>query len=123
MAADAPRADPARSCPARGRAARGPAPGSRAVSGGNADFPPPLSEELRMRLCLVEDHAVAGLEPLTLTRAVYELLLGGTTLGEKVARAFGVGPGPSRRGAVVRTYLAAVQRRRDPQTTINDRDW
>ena len=28
-----------------------------------------------MRLCLVEDGAVAGLEPLSLTRPAYELLL------------------------------------------------
>ena len=62
-----------------------------------------------MRLCLVEDLAVAGLEPLTLTRPVYELRLGGSTLGAKIARAFGVGPGPARRGAVIRTHLAAVQ--------------
>ena len=29
-----------------------------------------------MRLCLVEDIAASGLEPLTLTRPVHELLLG-----------------------------------------------
>ena len=37
------------------------------------------THELRraaMRLCLVEDNAVAGLEPLTLTRPVFDLLLG-----------------------------------------------
>ena len=63
-----------------------------------------------MRLCLVEDNAVAGLEPLTLTRPVFDLLLGSTTLGAKIARAFGIGPGPLRRGAVIRPYLKAVQR-------------
>ena len=36
-----------------------------------------------MRLCLVEDLAVAGLEPLTLTRPVHELWLGCSTLGEQ----------------------------------------
>jgi UDP-N-acetylglucosamine diphosphorylase/glucosamine-1-phosphate N-acetyltransferase len=76
-----------------------------------------------MRLCLVEDHAVAGLEPLTLTRAAYELVLGSTSLGAKVARAFGVGPGPARRAAMVRPHVAAIQRERDPQTVINDRNW
>ncbi len=76
-----------------------------------------------MRLCLVEDHAVAALEPLTLTRPVYELLLGANPLGAKAARAFGVGPGPARRGAVVRSHLAAIQRERDPHTVINDADW
>jgi UDP-N-acetylglucosamine diphosphorylase/glucosamine-1-phosphate N-acetyltransferase len=76
-----------------------------------------------MRLCLVEDHAVAGLEPLTLTRTIFDLMLGGGTLGAKIARAFGVGPGPQRRGVVIRPYLAGVQKLRDPHTAINDRDW
>jgi UDP-N-acetylglucosamine diphosphorylase/glucosamine-1-phosphate N-acetyltransferase len=76
-----------------------------------------------MRLCLVEDNTVVGLEPLTLTRPVFDLLLGASTLGGKIARAFGIGSGPARRGAVVRPYLAAVQQARDPHTAVNDRDW
>jgi hypothetical protein len=36
-----------------------------------------------MRLCLVEDSAVVNLEPLTLTRPVFELRLGSGTLGSK----------------------------------------
>ena len=52
-----------------------------------------------MRLCLVEDGIVAGLEPLSLTRPVHELLLGAMTLGDKIARAFKIGPGPGRLGA------------------------
>ena len=76
-----------------------------------------------MRLCLVEDYAVAGLEPLTLTRPAYDLRLGSSTLGQKLARAFGIGPGPARRGAVVRPHLAAIARERDPQTVVNDPDW
>jgi UDP-N-acetylglucosamine diphosphorylase/glucosamine-1-phosphate N-acetyltransferase len=76
-----------------------------------------------MRLCLVEDHAVSDLEPLTLTRPVHELVLGGTTLGSKIARAFGIGPGPARRGTVIRSYLAPIVRERDPHTVVNDRDW
>src|SRR3954454_22835943 len=76
-----------------------------------------------MRLCLVEDNAVSGLEPLTLTRPVFDLLLGASSLGHKLARSFGAGPGPARRGVIVRPYLAAVQRSRDPQTPVNDRDW
>jgi UDP-N-acetylglucosamine diphosphorylase/glucosamine-1-phosphate N-acetyltransferase len=66
---------------------------------------------------------VAGLEPLTLTRPVYDLWLGCSTLGDKIARAFGVGPGPQRRGGVIRTHLVPVQRRRDPHRVVNDRDW
>src|SRR5205085_2183822 len=80
-------------------------------------------KERRMRLCLVEDNAVAGLEPLTLTRPVFELLLGGGTLGGKIAKALGVGAGPARRGAVIRPFLAALQRERDPHTVVNDRAW
>ena len=76
-----------------------------------------------MRLCLVEDTAVAGLEPLTLTRPVFDLLLGGHSLGEKIGRAFGIGPGPNRRGAVIRDYLAGIQKQRDPHTAVNDREW
>jgi UDP-N-acetylglucosamine diphosphorylase/glucosamine-1-phosphate N-acetyltransferase len=79
--------------------------------------------EKAMRLCLVEDNAVAGLEPLTLTRPVYDLLLGSRSLGAKIARALKIGPGPARRGAVIRPYLAAVQQSRDPHTAVNDRDW
>jgi UDP-N-acetylglucosamine diphosphorylase / glucose-1-phosphate thymidylyltransferase / UDP-N-acetylgalactosamine diphosphorylase / glucosamine-1-phosphate N-acetyltransferase / galactosamine-1-phosphate N-acetyltransferase len=76
-----------------------------------------------MRLCLVEDNAVAGLEPLTLTRPASDLRLGATSLGDKIARALGVGPGPARRAAVVRPHLEAIRRERDPHTAINDRDW
>jgi UDP-N-acetylglucosamine diphosphorylase/glucosamine-1-phosphate N-acetyltransferase len=80
-------------------------------------------KERVMRLCLVEDDAVAGLEPLTLTRPVYDLLLGSGTIAAKIARAFGIGPGPQRRGAVIRTYLAAIQRQRDPHTVVNEPAW
>jgi len=76
-----------------------------------------------MRLCFIEDPAVAGLEPLTLTRPAYELRLGSGTIGEKIARAFGVGVGPMRRGAVVRSHIQEVQRIRDPHTVVNDQDW
>ena len=76
-----------------------------------------------MRLCLVEDGAVAGLEPLTLTRPVFDLLLGSGTLGSKITRAFGIGQGSLRRGVVIRPYLAAIQKARDPHTAVNDRGW
>jgi UDP-N-acetylglucosamine diphosphorylase / glucose-1-phosphate thymidylyltransferase / UDP-N-acetylgalactosamine diphosphorylase / glucosamine-1-phosphate N-acetyltransferase / galactosamine-1-phosphate N-acetyltransferase len=76
-----------------------------------------------MRLCLVEDVAASLLEPLTLTRPVHELLLGVSTLSSKLARAFGVGGGPQRRSCVIRSYLVAAQRQRDPHVVVNDRDW
>jgi len=76
-----------------------------------------------MRLCLVEDLAVAGLEPLTLTRPVYELWLGCSNLGTKIATAFGIGEGPQQRGGVVRSHLVPVQHQRDPHVVVNDRDW
>jgi len=76
-----------------------------------------------MRLCLVEDAAVSNLEPLTLTRPAFDLVLGSHTLGSKIARSFGVGPGPARRGAVIRPYLAAARNARDAHTTVNDPDW
>jgi UDP-N-acetylglucosamine diphosphorylase / glucose-1-phosphate thymidylyltransferase / UDP-N-acetylgalactosamine diphosphorylase / glucosamine-1-phosphate N-acetyltransferase / galactosamine-1-phosphate N-acetyltransferase len=76
-----------------------------------------------MRLCLVEDLDVRGLEPLTLTRPVYDLMLGATTLASKIARAAGVGPGPQRRSCLVRSHLVEVQRQRDPHMVVNDRDW
>ena len=59
-----------------------------------------------MRLCLVEDNAVSALEPLTLTRPVFDLLLGSSTIGAKIARAFGVGtrPGPSGVDRSARTW-------------------
>ena len=76
-----------------------------------------------MRICLVEDQGTSGLEPLTLTRSSAQLLMGQTTLGEKIFRAFGVGPGPARRGMVVRAYLEPLIQQSLPQVTVNNFDW
>ena len=77
-----------------------------------------------MRLCLVEDMAASGLEPLTLTRPVQELLLGATTLGSKLARAFGVGPGPQRRSCMIRPLPGGGASLIATRTAVvNDRDW
>jgi UDP-N-acetylglucosamine diphosphorylase/glucosamine-1-phosphate N-acetyltransferase len=76
-----------------------------------------------MRLCLAEDHAVASLEPLTLTRPVYELRLGSSTLGAKIGRAFGLPVGSHPPAAVVRPYLVPTQLAQAPETAFNDRDW
>jgi UDP-N-acetylglucosamine diphosphorylase/glucosamine-1-phosphate N-acetyltransferase len=50
-------------------------------------------------------------------------MLGASTLGEKIARRFGVGPGPARRGVIVRESQANFLREREPHTAINDSDW
>ena len=67
--------------------------------------------------------ASSDLEPLTLTRPAYELICWGLVAGgSKIARAAGIGPGPARRGAVIRPWLAAIQQQRDPHTIVNDRE-
>ena len=76
-----------------------------------------------MRICLVEDAAAADLDPLTLTRPVYDLLLGARSLGEKLLAAFGSPSGPACRGAIVRGYLEGITREREPSTAVNDREW
>jgi UDP-N-acetylglucosamine diphosphorylase/glucosamine-1-phosphate N-acetyltransferase len=72
-----------------------------------------------MRVCLFEDQAVAGLEPLTLTRPVFDLLCGLTPLADKQCRPFGTGP----RGALVRPSLAALCRLNRPDWHVNDAAW
>ncbi len=76
-----------------------------------------------MRLCLVEDIAVAGLEPLALTRPAYDLRLGAGTIGDKIRRAFRFDPQSPGRGVVVRPHLAKVLKSRDPYLAVNDRTW
>jgi UDP-N-acetylglucosamine diphosphorylase / glucose-1-phosphate thymidylyltransferase / UDP-N-acetylgalactosamine diphosphorylase / glucosamine-1-phosphate N-acetyltransferase / galactosamine-1-phosphate N-acetyltransferase len=76
-----------------------------------------------MRLCLVEDDGASGLEPLTLTRPIHELLLGTTTLADRIFRAFKVRKSPQQRGCVIRSHLMMVQRKRDPNLVVNDRSW
>ncbi len=76
-----------------------------------------------MRLCLVEDPGAAGLEPLTLTRPVYELRYGANTIGRVIAHAFGIEPETSDRGAMIRPSLEAVTRERDPELAVNDPNW
>src|SRR4051812_42188478 len=74
-----------------------------------------------MRICLVEDDAVADLEPLTLTRAAYELRLGCETLGQRITRAFEITPATGDRGAILRSSLAPLQAARG--VAANDREW
>jgi UDP-N-acetylglucosamine diphosphorylase/glucosamine-1-phosphate N-acetyltransferase len=72
-----------------------------------------------MRVCLFEDRAVAGLEPLTLTRPAFDLLCGQTTLGAKQCRAFAVAAA----GVLVRPHLAELYRVDHPATPVNDLAW
>jgi UDP-N-acetylglucosamine diphosphorylase/glucosamine-1-phosphate N-acetyltransferase len=72
-----------------------------------------------MRVCLFEDRLALDLEPLTLTRPVFALLCGCTSLAEKQYRAFSA----SRRGAVVRPELTEVCRQGDSAVAVNDPRW
>src|SRR5437016_745285 len=82
-----------------------------------------IQQEPSMRLCLVEDNADSNLEPLTLTRPTYQLLLGSCSLGKKHRRCLGHALGPHGRGAVIRPHLMAIERERDPTLAINDPEW
>jgi len=75
-----------------------------------------------MRLCLVEDSAVADVGPLADTRPVFDLLLGSRTLGDRAARAFRLGPWgqPGGRAVVVRPHLEPLQRAGRPHAVVND---
>lgn len=78
---------------------------------------------MSLRVCLVEDSAVAGLDPLALTRPAYELILGATSLEAKARASLGLLDKPVERGAVVRSHLVPMLRERDPGLALNDRDW
>ena len=69
-----------------------------------------------MHLCRFEDRSVADLEPLALTRPVFDLLCGLSSLADKQAGHFQA----SARTAVVRPHLAETirrTRRASPSTT------
>jgi UDP-N-acetylglucosamine diphosphorylase/glucosamine-1-phosphate N-acetyltransferase len=72
-----------------------------------------------MRVCLYEDRGAAGLEPLSLTRPVFDLLCGSAPLADQQARAF---PG-AEVGLLVRPELADVVRQERPGVPVNDPDW
>jgi UDP-N-acetylglucosamine diphosphorylase/glucosamine-1-phosphate N-acetyltransferase len=72
-----------------------------------------------MRVYLFEDRAVADLEPLTLTRPVFDLLCGQSSLADKQARFFGA----TQLGAAVRPYLADLLRLQAPRLAVNDSSW
>jgi UDP-N-acetylglucosamine diphosphorylase/glucosamine-1-phosphate N-acetyltransferase len=72
-----------------------------------------------MRICLFEDERAGDLEPLSLTRPVFELLCGLGPLRDKQRRAFGAGEA----GAIVRPHLAGDCRERMPGMAVNDPVW
>jgi UDP-N-acetylglucosamine diphosphorylase/glucosamine-1-phosphate N-acetyltransferase len=72
-----------------------------------------------MRLCVFEDALVGQLEPLTLTRAAFELRCGAATLFERQQRALPA----METGVLVRSGLAALCRIAHPELAVNDDDW
>ncbi|MBM3993921.1 MAG: hypothetical protein FJ303_07190 [Planctomycetes bacterium] len=71
-----------------------------------------------MRVCLYED-GFQQLEPLSLTRAVFDLRCGIDTLGHKQLRYFDA----DEWGALVRPAMEPVCRQAHPSAAINDDDW
>ena len=76
-----------------------------------------------MRLCIVEDGGVDKLDPLTLTRPVFDLRFGSGKLGSRLARTFGLAGGRGLFGAIVRPHLVDLWRQREPHLVLNDREW
>jgi UDP-N-acetylglucosamine diphosphorylase/glucosamine-1-phosphate N-acetyltransferase len=72
-----------------------------------------------MRVCLFEDAGVANLEPLTLTRPVFELLCGTDSLGAKQRRFFG----ETDLAVLVRPSLVDFYRHVHPGIPVNDELW
>lgn len=72
-----------------------------------------------MRLCLFEDSLVADLEPLSLTRPVFDLLCGCNTLADKHARHFSA----RYHGVLVRPSLVEIVQESSFGIAVNDLDW
>jgi UDP-N-acetylglucosamine diphosphorylase/glucosamine-1-phosphate N-acetyltransferase len=83
------------------------------------DCPERTEEDARMRICHFEDHGVLDLEPLTLTRPVFDLYCGLTTLSAKQSRYFA----PCSAGILVRPFLADLIRQQRLEEPINDPFW
>lgn len=73
-----------------------------------------------MRICHFEDRAVLQFEPLTLTRPVFDLWCGQSSLAAKQRQAFGPG---AKSAYLMRSYLAPVYRLQNPIAVINDAVW
>jgi UDP-N-acetylglucosamine diphosphorylase/glucosamine-1-phosphate N-acetyltransferase len=72
-----------------------------------------------MRICIFEDTGFCFLEPLTLTRAAFDLWCGASPLRERHRRAFVAGE----LGAIVRHDLAELCRLEHPDLAVNDPSW
>lgn len=72
-----------------------------------------------MRICLFEDRRVVDLAPLTLTRPVYDLTCGLTSLAEQSARYFGA----DAVGYLVRPLVQDLAREQRPHAPVNDPLW
>ncbi|MGE3806771.1 MAG: putative sugar nucleotidyl transferase [Gemmataceae bacterium] len=72
-----------------------------------------------MRICIFEDHAASGLDPLVLTRPVFELLCGQTSLAAKHQRYFS----PCEVGVLIRPYLVETYQSKHPRLWVNDLSW
>lgn len=71
-----------------------------------------------MRVCIFEDNP-ESLEPLTLTRPVFDLLCGMSSLCQKQFRHFGA----TSCGMIVRPSLIALTQMQHPSAAVNDHDW
>jgi UDP-N-acetylglucosamine diphosphorylase/glucosamine-1-phosphate N-acetyltransferase len=75
-----------------------------------------------MRVCLFEDRSVLDLEPLSLTRPVFDLLCGLSSLADKQCRYF-VGGTTGALGMLVRPHLVDLCRLSSPGLAVNDLAW
>jgi UDP-N-acetylglucosamine diphosphorylase/glucosamine-1-phosphate N-acetyltransferase len=72
-----------------------------------------------MRICVFEDQGVALLDPLTLTRPVFDLCCGAASLLEQQCRHFAA----TETGALVRPALKAMCQYTHPELAVNDSTW
>lgn len=72
-----------------------------------------------MRICVFEDRGVENLEPLTLTRPVFDLLCGTCTILERQRSYWGAGE----IGALLRPWLADLCRQMHPDVQVNNCPW
>jgi UDP-N-acetylglucosamine diphosphorylase / glucose-1-phosphate thymidylyltransferase / UDP-N-acetylgalactosamine diphosphorylase / glucosamine-1-phosphate N-acetyltransferase / galactosamine-1-phosphate N-acetyltransferase len=72
-----------------------------------------------VRLCVYEDTGVVNLEPLSLTRPVFDLWCGASPLLPRLQRLFGA----DETALMVRPLLAPLCRQEHPGLSVNDPDW